>query len=121
MYDKNNVFAKIVRGEIPCGRVFENENAMAFRDVKPVAQTHILVIPKGEYTNMFDFVNNASEKEQADFWACLTQVAQMENCINGCNVWANVGNGTFFYQSVPHFHLHLIAGDKKQDFSDIAK
>ena len=121
MYDKNNVFAKIVRGEIPCTCVCENKNAMSFRDLNPVAQTHILVIPKGEYVDMFDFVNNASDVEQTDFWACLTETARNANCINGCNVWANVGNGTFFYQSVPHFHLHLIAGEKKQDFSDIAK
>ena len=121
MYDKNNVFAKIVRGEIPCNRVYENEFAMSFRDLNPIAQTHILVIPKGEYRNMFDFVNNASVAEQNAFWACMTETARMENCIDGCNIWANVGDGTFFYQSVPHFHMHLIAGDKKQDFSDIAK
>ena len=121
MYDKNNVFAKIIRGEIPCNSVYENEHALSFRDLNPVAQTHILVIPKGEYINMFDFVNNASAAEQADFWACLTETARMENCIDGCNLWANVGDGTFFYQSVPHFHMHLIAGDKKQEFTDIAK
>lgn len=121
MYDKNNVFAKIVRGEILCERVYENENALSFRDLNPIAQTHVLVVPKGEYKNMFEFVNKASAKEQADFWECLTKTAQMENCVDGCNVWANVGNGTFFLQSVLHFHLHLIAGDKKQDFSDIAK
>jgi diadenosine tetraphosphate (Ap4A) HIT family hydrolase len=121
MYDKNNVFAKIIRGEIPCKRVWENDFAISFYDLNPVAQTHILIIPKGEYINMFDFVNNASAEEQAGFWACLTETARNANCIDGCNVWSNVGEGTFFYQSVPHFHIHLIAGDKKQEFADVAK
>ena len=121
MYDKNNIFAKIVRGEIPCNPVYENEFAMSFYDVNPVAKTHVLVIPKGEYTNMFEFVKNASVEEQVGFWSCLTETANMLNCIDGCNVWTNVGEGTFFYQSVPHFHMHVIAGDKTQEFSDIAK
>lgn len=121
MYDKNNIFAKIIRGEIPCNRVYENDFAMSFYDVNPIASTHVLVVPKGEYKNMFEFVNNASAQEHADFWSCLTETARIENCIDGCNLIANVGNGTFFYQSVPHFHIHLIAGDKKQEFSDIAK
>ena len=121
MYDKNNVFAKIIRGEIPCERVYENEYALAFRDLNPVAATHVLVIPKGEYRNMFEFVNNASADEQMAFWSCLTETARMENCIDGCNLWANVGDGPFFYQSVPHFHMHLIAGNKNQEFTDIVK
>ena len=54
MYDKNNVFAKIIRGEIPCNRVYENDFAMSFYDVNPIASTHVLVVPKGEYKNMFD-------------------------------------------------------------------
>lgn len=121
MYDKNNVFAKIARGDIPTNKIYENTHALSFYDVNPVAQTHVLIIPKGEYENMFDFLHNASTEEQASFWDCVKETAKKMNCDNACNVIANVGRGTFFYQSVPHFHLHIIAGEKLQDFSDIAQ
>lgn len=121
MYDQNNVFAKIVRGEIPAKKIFENAHAMSFYDVNPVAKTHVLIIPKGEYTNMFDFLSSAAPVEQADFWAAVQATAKMLNCDKNCNILTNVGQGTFFYQSVPHFHVHIIAGEKLQDFADIAK
>lgn len=121
MYDKNNVFAKIVRGEIPTNKICENEHALSFYDVNPVAETHVLIIPKGEYKNMFDFLHNATAIEQSAFWDCVKETACKMNCDDACNVIANVGRGTFFYQSVPHFHIHIIAGEKKQDFSDIAQ
>lgn len=121
MYDKNNVFAKIVRGEIPTNKIYENEHALSFYDVNPVAETHVLIIPKGEYKNMFDFLHNATTIEQSAFWDCVKETARKMNCDDACNVIANVGRGTFFYQSVPHFHIHIIAGEKKQDFSDIAQ
>ena len=121
MYDKNNVFAKIVRGEIPTNKICENEHALSFYDVNPVAKTHVLIIPKGEYKNMFDFLHNASADEQSAFWACVKDTAHEMKCDDACNHIANVGRGTFFYQTVPHFHLHIIAGEKMQDFSDIAQ
>lgn len=119
MYDKNNVFAKIIRGEIPCKLVHDNEYAMSFYDVNPVAETHVLVVPKGEYINMFDFLHNASVTEQTAFWACVTETARTVKCDAACNVFTNVGRGPFFYQSVPHFHVHIISGEKKQNFADI--
>ncbi len=61
-YDKDNIFAKILRGEIPCDKVFENEHSLAFKDISPQAKVHVLVIPKGAYTDIDDFYSNASEK-----------------------------------------------------------
>ena len=121
MYDKNNVFAKIARSEIPTNKICENEHALSFYDVNPVAETHVLIIPKGEYKNMFDFLHNAAAIEQSAFWDCVKETARKMNCDDACNVIANVGRGTFFYQSVPHFHIHIIAGEKNQYFSDIAQ
>lgn len=121
MYDKDNVFAKIIRGEIPCNKIYENEYAISFHDINPVAKTHVLIIPKGEYKNMFEFLDNASANEQHLFWDCVKKTAHKLNCDDDCNIIANVGHGTFFYQSIPHFHLHIIAGEKIQDFTDIAK
>ncbi len=120
MYDKNNVFAKIARGEIPTNKICENEFAMSFNDVNPVAKIHALVIPKGEYKNILEFTKNASADEQAGFWACFNDTADKLG-VNGCNVIANVNQGPFSYQSVPHFHIHIIAGEKLQNFEDITK
>lgn len=121
MYDTNNVFAKIIRGEIPCNKVYENEHAISFNDVNPIAQIHVLVIPKGGYTNIFEFINSASPDEQNAFWECVNTTVQKLNCDTGCNIFANVGRGTYFYQSVPHFHIHIVAGEKLKDFADIAE
>lgn len=121
MYDNNNVFAKIIRGEIPAKKIFENEHAISFYDANPVAKTHVLIIPKGKYVNMFDFLSSSSPVEQSDFWAAVHETAKLMGCDQGCNILTNVGKGTFFYQSVPHFHVHIIAGEKLQDFADIAK
>ncbi|MBO5834226.1 MAG: HIT domain-containing protein [Alphaproteobacteria bacterium] len=115
MYDNNNVFAKIVRGEIPANKICENEHALSFYDVNPVATTHALVIPKGEYTDMLDFVSNASADEQIKYWDCFRQTAQKINACENCNIVANVGRGVYFAQSVPHFHTHIIAGQPLVD------
>ena len=119
MYDKDNVFAKIARGEIPCKPIAQNEYALSFPDVSPVAETHVLVIPRGEYRNIFEFTRNASAAEQAGFWEIFNKTAEIVGADRGCNVIANVGMGTFFYQSVPHFHMHIIAGRRLKDFADI--
>ncbi len=115
MYDKNNVFAKIIRGEIPANKVCENEYALSFYDVNPVATTHALVIPKGEYTNILDFLSNATAVEQAKYWECFNQTAKKLNACDNCNIVANVGRGVYFVQSVPHFHMHIIAGQPLVD------
>ena len=119
MYDKNNIFAKIARGDVPTTPIAQNKYALSFRDVNPVAETHVLVIPRGEYANIFEFTRNASADEQAGFWEIFNKTAEIVGADAGCNVIANVGMGTFFYQSVPHFHMHIIAVPRLKDFADI--
>ena len=113
MYDRNNIFAKIIRGEIPSKRVFENEYAMSFYDVNPMCDTHVLVVPRGEYENILDFARHASAAEQAGFWECFAKTADILGIKNEFNVFANAGmSAPLFNQSVFHFHLHLIAGNR---------
>lgn len=120
MYDKNNVFAKIIRGEIPCKKICENEYALAFHDVNPMFEKHALVIPKGEYENILDFSKNASSKEITGFWECFNNAAAALNIENEFNCLANAGaNAPFVKQSVFHFHLHLVAGNKTAAFQDL--
>lgn len=113
MYDKNNVFAKMIRGEIPCKVVCENDFALSFYDINPMFTTHVLVIPKGEYENILDFAKNASAAEQAGFWECFVKTAEKLGVDANFNVLANAGaDAPFVKQSVFHFHLHLGAGDR---------
>ncbi len=108
-YDPNNVFAKILRGEIPCDRVFEDEHVLAFRDIHPQAPTHIIVIPKGEYVSIDDFAAKASPAEQAAFMRAIGVIAHREGvAAGGYRVLSN--HGPAAHQEVPHFHLHLFAG-----------
>jgi diadenosine tetraphosphate (Ap4A) HIT family hydrolase len=119
MYDTNNVFAKIIRGEIPCERVCENEYAMSFYDVNPIFDQHVLVIPKGPYENILDFAKNASHAEQLGFMECFAQTADKLGVQCEFNCLANAGaNAPFIKQSVFHFHLHLVAGEKRPEYSD---
>ena len=76
-YDKNNIFAKILRGEIPCKKVYENDHVLAFKDINPQKKIHVLVIPKGEYVDLDDFNNNASEKEIVELNKAVTHVANL--------------------------------------------
>lgn len=122
MYDKNNVFAKIIRGEIPSKKVYENEYAMSFYDVNPMCDKHVLVVPKGEYENILDFARRASAAEQAGFWDCFVKTADVLGVDAEFNVFANAGaDAPLFNQSVFHFHLHLIAGEKTDACLDIMK
>ena len=108
-YDDDNIFAKILRGEIPCDKVHETEHALAFRDINPQTPVHVLVIPKGRYVSMDDFSANASEAEIADFMRAVGDVARMEGAVaDGYRILANHGrNG---HQEVPHLHMHVFAG-----------
>ena len=116
MYDNNNVFAKIIRGEIPCKKIVENEYAISFYDVSPMFTTHALVIPKGPYQNILDFAKNATQDEQNGFWHCFAQTADALGINENFNILANAGaNAPFLKQSVFHFHLHLVAGDRKPE------
>ena len=108
-YDRNNVFARILRGELPCTKVFEDEHVLAFRDIDPQAPTHVVIIPKGEYVSVDDFSEKASEAELAAFMRAIGRIARQEGAAeSGYRILANHGRAA--RQDVPHFHLHLLAG-----------
>jgi histidine triad (HIT) family protein len=108
-YDRNNVFARILRGELPCTTVYEDEHVLAFRDIDPQAPTHIIIIPKGEYVSVDDFSTNASEAELAAFMRAIGHIAAQEGVVaEGYRILAN--HGAAAHQEVPHFHLHLFGG-----------
>jgi diadenosine tetraphosphate (Ap4A) HIT family hydrolase len=108
-YDANNIFARILRGEIPCNKVYEDNFALAFRDISPKAPTHILVIPKGAYVDIVDFGANAKAGEIEGFYRAVAKISAEQNLVqNGFRSIANTGlHGG---QEVPHFHLHLLGG-----------
>jgi len=110
-YDTQNIFAKILRGEIPCAKVFENEHVLAFKDIAPKAPVHIVVIPKGPYTDMDDFTARATADEITALLRATGAIAREQGLdktgyrvINNCG--ANGG------QEVPHLHLHILGGKK---------
>ncbi len=108
-YDPDNIFAKILRGEIPCNKAHEDEHALAFHDINPQTPTHILVIPKGAYESMDDFSASASEAEIAGFFRAVGKVARDAGAVEGgYRILAN--NGRDAHQEVPHFHVHVFAG-----------
>ncbi|ODP37799.1 histidine triad nucleotide-binding protein [Sphingomonas turrisvirgatae] len=108
-YDPNNVFAKILRGEIPSSRVYEDEYAIAFHDIAPAAPTHILVIPTGPYVSWDDFSAKASDAEIAGFVRAVGIVAREAGAVEpGYRLLANVGRHGG--QEVPHLHVHVFAG-----------
>lgn len=108
-YDRNNVFAKILRGEIPCKKVYEDAHTLAFHDINPQAPIHVLVIPKGEYISLDDFAAKASTEEQAAFVRAIGTVAREVGAVAaGYRILAN--NGGNANQEVPHLHMHIFAG-----------
>jgi histidine triad (HIT) family protein len=108
-YDRDNVFARILRGELPCAKVYEDEHVLAFRDINPQAPTHIVVIPKGEYVSVADFSESASDAELAAFMRAIGRIARQEGvAAGGYRILAN--HGLAAHQEVPHFHLHLFGG-----------
>jgi histidine triad (HIT) family protein len=108
-YDDQNVFAKILRGDIPSKRVYEDEFALAFHDIAPLAPTHILVIPKGPYVSWDDFSAKASDAEIAGFVRAVGHVAREAGHVApGYRLLANVGQHSG--QEVPHLHVHIFAG-----------
>ncbi len=108
-YDDANIFARILRGEIPCKNVYEDEWALAFHDINPQAPTHVLVIPKGRYVSFADFSAQASEAEIAGFMRAVGRVAKaLELEAPGYRVLANMGEHSG--QEVPHFHVHIVGG-----------
>ncbi|MCH8155902.1 MAG: histidine triad nucleotide-binding protein [Proteobacteria bacterium] len=108
-YDESNIFAKILRGEIPCDKVYEDEHVLAFRDINPQTPTHVLVIPKGAYESFDDFSSQASAEEIAGFVRAAGQIARDAGAVEaGYRILAN--NGPDALQEVAHFHLHIFAG-----------
>ena len=108
-YDDQNIFAKILRGEIPNKAVYEDEFALAFHDINPQAPTHILVIPKGAYVSWDDFSAKASEAEIAGFVRAVGHVAREQGMVEpGYRLLANTGTDS--HQEVPHLHVHIFAG-----------
>jgi histidine triad (HIT) family protein len=108
-YDDQNIFAKILRGEIPCRKVFEDEWALAFDDINPQAPIHVLVIPKGAYVSWDDFSSNASDAEISGFVRAVGHVARELGLIDpGYRLLANIGMDA--HQEVPHLHIHIFGG-----------
>ena len=108
-YDDQNIFAKILRGEIPCRKVYEDEWALAFHDIAPQAPIHILVIPKGAYVSWDDFSAKASDAEIAGFVRAVGIVAREQGLVApGYRLLANIGGHG--HQEVPHLHVHLFGG-----------
>lgn len=108
-YDRGNVFARILRGEIPCERVYEDEHVLAFRDIRPQTPIHVLVIPKGEYSTLHDFAERASDAEIAAWVRAAGRIArELGVAESGYRVLSNAGDDGG--QEVPHLHLHLFGG-----------
>lgn len=108
-YNDQNIFARILRGEIPCRKEYEDEHALAFHDINPQAPVHVLVIPKGRYVSVADFSSQASEAEIAGFWRAVGHVARELGLeAPGYRILSNMGADGG--QEVPHFHVHIFGG-----------
>ena len=110
-YNRNNIFAKILRGEIPCKKIFENDYVLSFHDINPQKKIHALVIPKGEYIDLDDFNKKASDKEITEFHKAVSHVSSLLGATDkGYRVLSNIGSDGG--QEVPHLHFHIFAGEK---------
>jgi histidine triad (HIT) family protein len=108
-YDDTNIFARILRGEIPCKKAYEDQWALAFHDINPLAPVHVLVVPKGSYVSFADFSARASEDEIVGFTRALGKVAKELGLeAQGYRLLANMGEHSG--QEVPHYHVHLFGG-----------
>ena len=115
IYDENNIFAKILRGEIPCNKIYEDEFVLAFHDINPQKKIHALVIPKGEYINLDDFSLKASEKEISGLIKGISLVAKkigVSNEVKGGGYRSLVNIGENGGQEVSHLHFHIFGGEK---------
>ena len=109
-YDKNNIFAKILRKEIPCKKIFENDHVLSFYDINPQKKIHALVIPKGEYFDLDDFNNRASDQEIVALSKAITEVSKILGMGKGYRALTNLSEDGG--QEVPHLHFHLFGGEK---------
>jgi histidine triad (HIT) family protein len=114
IYDKNNIFAKILRKEIPCKKIFENNHVLSFHDINPQKKIHALVIPKGEFINLDDFNNRASDQEIVALSKAITEVSKIlgisTDTGKGYRALTNLDDHGG--QEVPHLHFHLFGGEK---------
>ena len=110
-YDPENIFAKILRGDIPCSKVFEDDHVLAFNDIAPQAPTHVLVIPKGPYTSYDDFAANASDAEIIAYTRAIDKISAAAGVNeDGYRLIANTREHG--RQDVPHLHVHILGGEK---------
>jgi histidine triad (HIT) family protein len=108
-YDDGNIFARILRGDLPSDKVYEDEHVLAFRDINPLSPTHILVIPKGAYVSWDDFSAKASDAEISAFVRAVGKIAREAGLVeDGYRLLANTGSNSG--QEVPHLHVHIFAG-----------
>ncbi|MGH7056699.1 MAG: histidine triad nucleotide-binding protein [Acetobacteraceae bacterium] len=108
-YDDSNVFARILKGEIPCRKVFEDNHVLAFHDINPLSPVHVLVIPKARYVSFADFAARAGEAEIAGFFRAVGEVTRRLGLeAKGYRLLTNMGADA--NQEIPHFHLHIFAG-----------
>jgi len=114
IYDKNNIFAKILRKEIPCEKIFENDHILSFYDINPQKKIHALVIPKGNYTNLDDFNNRASDQEIVALSKGITEVSKILGISTdtGKGYRALTNLDEHGGQEVAHLHFHLFGGEK---------
>ena len=113
-YDNNNIFAKILRGEIPCKKIYEDEFVLAFHDINPQRKVHALVIPKGDYVNLDHFSSKASEKEIVGLIKGISKVAKkigVSDEVKGGGYRSLVNVGENGGQEVPHLHFHIFGGE----------
>ncbi|MFA7603313.1 MAG: histidine triad nucleotide-binding protein [Novosphingobium sp.] len=108
-YDENNVFARILRGELPCDKVYEDEFVLAFNDIRPQAPVHVLVIPKGAYVSWDDFTLKASDAEIAGFTRAIGIITRQLG-VDGAGYRLMVNMGGHGHQEVPHLHVHIFGG-----------
>ena len=109
-YDKNNIFAKILRKEISCNKIFENDHVLSFHDINPQKKIHALIIPKGEYIDLDDFNNRASDQEIVALSKAITEVSKILGMGKGYRALTNLSEDGG--QEVPHLHFHLFGGEK---------
>lgn len=108
-YDRNNIFARILRGEIPCKKVYEDAHVLAFHDIRPQTPVHVLVIPRGEYVSFDDFSAQAADAEIVAFTRAVGKIARdLGVAESGYRILANHGSDA--HQEVAHFHVHIFGG-----------
>ncbi|GHT96873.1 histidine triad nucleotide-binding protein [Alphaproteobacteria bacterium] len=111
MYDKNNVFYKILQSEIPSKKIYEDDTVLAFYDINPVCKVHALVITKALYVDFHGFISNASPEEVGAFFCMVAKVAKLLKIDeSGYRIFSNIGRDSG--QEVPHFHIHILGGEQ---------